>query len=182
MKPPGLILVSPVGDIAEDISGAVADKVAKVFNTEVRITPLLPDIAFAYDVDRHQYWSTRVLDELEKTAPDHCLKVVAITKNDLFIPILTHVYGEAQLGGKAAVVSIFRLNTGLDAAGTAGFTDRIVKEAIHELGHTFDLRHCDDPLCIMHYCRKIADVDRKLNRFCRYCSIFLSDSIKALEK
>ncbi|MFO7913123.1 MAG: archaemetzincin family Zn-dependent metalloprotease [Desulfotignum sp.] len=182
MKPSGLILVSPVGDITDDISVAVADKVAKVFKTEVRIVSLLPDIAFAYDVDRNQYWSTRVLEELEKNAPEHCLKVVAITKNDLFIPILTHVYGEAQLGGKAAVVSISRLNTGLDALGTAGFMDRIVKEAIHELGHTFDLRHCEDPMCIMHYCRKIADVDQKLNRFCRYCSIYLSDSIKALEK
>ncbi len=182
MKTPGLILVSPVGDIAEDISEAVVKKVAKVFNTEARIMPLLPDIAFAYDVDRNQYWSTRVLEKLAETAPDHCLKVVAITKKDLFIPILTHVYGEAQLGGKAAIVSLSRLNTGLDAVGMVRFMDRIVKEAVHELGHTFDLHHCEDPLCIMHYCRKISDVDRKLNRFCRYCSIFLSDSIKTLEK
>jgi len=142
----------------------------------------LPDIDFAYDVDRNQYWSTRVLKELEKSVPDHCLKVVAITKKDLFIPILTHVYGEAQLGGKAAVVSTYRLNTGLDTIDMAGFMERVAKEAIHELGHTFDLRHCEDPLCIMHYCRKIADVDHKLNQFCRYCSIFLSDNIKALAK
>ncbi len=182
MKPSGLILVSPVGDIADDISGAVADKVAEVFKTEVRITPLLPDIAFAYDADRNQYWSTRVLEELEKNAPEHCLKVVAITKKDLFIPILTHVYGEAQLGGKTAVVSTCRLNTGLDTIDMADFMDRIAKEAIHELGHAFDLRHCEDPLCIMHYCRTMADVDRKLNQFCRYCGILLSDSIKALEK
>ena len=182
MKPPGLILVSPVGDIGSDISGAVADNVAKVFKTGVRITPLLPDIAFAYDVDRNQYWSTQVLEKLAETAPDNCLKVVAITKNDLFIPILTHVYGEAQLGGRAAVISISRLNAGLDAMDAEKFMDRIIKEAVHELGHTFDLRHCEDPLCIMHYCRKIADVDRKLNRFCRYCSIYLSDNISALEK
>ncbi len=182
MKPPGQIMVSPVGDIADDICGAVAQKASEMFKADVRITPFLPDIDFAYDVDRNQYWSTRVLEELEKNVPDHCLKVVAITKKDLFIPILTHVYGEAQLGGRAAVVSISRLNTGLDAMDAEKFMDRIVKEAIHELGHTFDLRHCEDPLCIMHYCRKIADVDQKLNRFCRYCSIFLADSIKTLEK
>lgn len=182
MKTSGPILVSPVDDIADDISEAVADKVAKIFKTDVRVTPLLSDIDFAYDVDRNQYWSTRVLEELERNAPDHCLKVVAITKKDLFIPILTHVYGEARLGGKSAIVSISRLNTGLDTMDAEKFMDRIIKEAVHELGHTFDLRHCEDPLCIMYYCRKIADVDQKLNRFCRYCSIYLSDSIKALEK
>ena len=182
MRPSGLILVSPVGDIGGDISVAVAENVAKVFKTGVRIISLLPDIAFAYDVDRNQYWSTQVLEKLAEIAPDNCLKGVAITKNDLFIPILTHVYGEAQLGGRAAVISISRLNTGLDALDTGRFMDRIIKEAAHELGHTFDLRHCEDPLCIMHYCRKIADVDLKLNRFCRYCSIYLSDSISALEK
>jgi archaemetzincin len=179
MKPPGLILVSPVGDIAEDISDVVAQKIGKMFKTDARIMPLLPDIDFAYDVHRNQYYSTKILKKLAQTAPDHCLKVVAITKKDLFIPILTHVYGEAQLGGKAAIVSIARLNTGLESVGMQMLMDRIAKEAVHELGHTFDLRHCEDPLCIMHYCRKIADVDHKLNRFCRYCSILLSDNIKA---
>ncbi|MCK5347901.1 MAG: hypothetical protein KAJ25_00840, partial [Desulfobacula sp.] len=57
---------------------------------------------------------------------------------------------------------------------------RIVKEAIHELGHTFDLRHCEDEKCIMHYCRRVEDVDRKSSRFCRYCNIFLADSIRNL--
>jgi archaemetzincin len=179
MKPPGLILVSPVGDIAEDISDAVAQKIRAMFKTDARIMPLLPDIDFAYNVDRNQYYSTRILEKLAQTAPDHCLKVLAITNKDLFIPILTHVYGEAQLGGKSAIISISRLNIGLESVVMQTFMDRIVKEAVHELGHTFDLRHCDDALCIMHYCRKIEDVDRKRNRFCRYCSIFLSDNIKA---
>jgi archaemetzincin len=106
--------------------------------------------------------------------------VVAVTRKDLFIPILTHVYGEAQLGGKAAVISTARLMTSLESLGMSDILERIAKEAVHELGHTFDLRHCEDPQCIMHYCRKIEDVDRKLTRFCRYFSILLADSINAL--
>jgi archaemetzincin len=176
----GLIVVSPVGNIADDISVAVAQKIETVFRCHTRIQPLLPDIEFAYDVKRNQYYSTRVLEKLAETAPLGCLKVLAITRKDLFIPILTHVYGEAQLGGKAAVISTVRLITPVESTRMEDIIERIAKEAVHELGHTFDLRHCEDPHCIMHYCRKIEDVDQKLNRFCRYCSILLADSIKAL--
>jgi len=98
---------------------------------------------------------------------------------DLFIPILTHVYGEAQLGGKACIISTHRLQEGICTnAGFKTYHCRILKEAIHELGHTFNLRHCPDHTCIMHYCRSIRDVDRKLERLCRYCRILLEDEIK----
>jgi archaemetzincin len=181
MKPSAdLIVVSPVGRIAEDISRAVAQKIEAVFRRHTRIQTLLTDIEFAYDVTRDQYCSTRVLEKLARAAPPECLKVVAVTREDLFIPILTHVYGEAQLGGKAAVISTARLMTSHESAGMSDIIERIAKEAVHELGHTFDLRHCEDPRCIMHYCRKIEDVDRKLPRFCRYCSILLADSSTAL--
>ncbi len=56
----------------------------------------------------------------------------------------------------------------------------MVKEAIHELGHTFKLRHCPDAACIMHYCRSEADVDRKSNDLCRYCRVMLNDELKRI--
>lgn len=142
---------------------------------------LMTDIEFAYDLERDQYYSTPILEALEKRAPRDCLKILGLTKEDLFIPILTHVYGEAQLGGVASIVSIARLVDAPDSDPSGKGRDRIIKEAAHELGHTFDLRHCEDDTCIMHYCRKLDDVDHKSDRFCRYCEVLYKDSIRLID-
>ena len=174
------IIISPVGRIPSWVCTTIFVSLGPIFGFETQITPLLDDIEFAYDMERDQYYSTLILDELEKRAPAHCAKVLAITKEDLFIPILTHVYGEAQLGGVSSIISISRL-VGDRIADPLGIgRDRIIKEAAHELGHTFDLRHCEDPGCIMHYCRKLEDVDQKTDRFCRYCTVLFNDSVRHL--
>ncbi len=160
----------------------MAGEMDAIFGFPTRVVPLLDDISFAHDPDRNQYHSTPVLERLESLAPKESIKVLGITTEDLFIPILTHVYGEAQLGGKACIVSISRLveNTGANAFERGG--NRIIKEAAHELGHTFDLKHCEDENCLMHYCRGLEDVDRKSRRFCRYCKILLDDYARELIK
>jgi len=176
------IIVSPIGDIPLWMSDTIATGVGDFFRFTARVETVLDDILFAYDAKRRQYHSTKILEALAKNTPNDCIKIIAVTKEDLFIPILTHVYGEAQLGGKACIISIARLIAGLEVEMANKGCKRIVKEAIHELGHTFDLRHCDDGMCIMHYCRKLDDVDRKSNQFCRYCNIFLADSIRDLSR
>lgn len=147
--------------------------------TQTRV--LLSDISFAKDEDRSQYHSTSILKALETAAPSRALKVAALCKVDLFIPILTYVYGEAQLNGKACIVSTHRLYQGCETGlNNDILIERVTKEVIHELGHTFDLRHCKDPACLMHYARNEKDVDRKSNQLCRYCSILLHDSLQKL--
>lgn len=174
------IVISPIGDIPEWITKTISKKVRVFFGFETVVIPLLANLSFAYDEDRKQYHSTKILEKLEQQAPENTVKILGITQEDLFIPILTHVYGEAQLDGTACVVSLARLltGTGLDVFDTGGA--RMIKEAVHELGHCFNLRHCKDPMCLMHYCRKVEDVDKKISQFCRYCDILLTDSIRAL--
>ncbi|SDT84430.1 archaemetzincin [Desulfobacula phenolica] len=176
----GVIIISPVGDIPSWITAVIAERVKEIFRFETRVSVLLEDIFFAYDRDRDQYYSTRILEELATRMPEDCIKLLAVTQEDLFIPILTHVYGEAQLGGRTSIISLSRLMEYPNSGSREKSRCRIVKEAVHELGHTFDLRHCEDEHCMMHYCRKLEDVDHKSDRFCRYCKIFLSDSIKSL--
>ncbi len=180
MKPSNSIVISPIGEIPVWINEIIAKKISRYFGFNTVIKPVLDDIEFAYNPDRNQYYSTRILEKLEQNAPEGCVKILAITKEDLFIPILTHVYGEAQLDGRACIISISRLvkDMGIDIIEKG--SERLVKEAVHELGHCFNLRHCKDSMCLMHYCRKIDDVDQKTDQFCRYCDIILTDSIRAL--
>jgi len=175
------IIISPIENIAVCNYQSLGQEIHRTFDFKTEIKSLLQDVNFAYDLTRDQYHSTAILEKLASTSPPSATKIVAITHVDLFIPILTHVYGEAQLAGKACIVSTFRLQEGLSITNIEKeFENRVVKEVLHELGHTFNLRHCDDKSCIMHYCRSIKDVDRKTDQLCRYCKILLKDELKKL--
>ena len=175
------IIISPIENIDVCNYQLLGQEIHRTFGFQAEIKYLLQDINFAYDLKRDQYHSTVILEKLANTSPSQTFKVAAITNKDLFIPILTHVYGEAQLGGEACIVSTFRLKEGLSIANIEKeFENRMVKEVLHELGHTFNLRHCLDNSCIMHYCRSIKDVDRKSDQLCRYCKILLEDELKKL--
>ncbi|MDY7034613.1 MAG: archaemetzincin [Thermodesulfobacteriota bacterium] len=175
------IVVSPFGDLEISLLERVGREIKRTFGSRTELLPLIRDINFAFDPGRNQYHSTPILEKLACKAPARAIKVLAIVEVDLFIPILTHVYGEAQLGGKTAIVSVHRLREDLFPIDNyKTYHRRVAKESIHELGHTFNLRHCRDHNCIMHFCRSLRDVDRKSERFCRYCHILLQDEIRKL--
>lgn len=177
------ILISPIGINEPSLLEELVEKVAGIFGYPVNINDLLKDIEFAYSPERHQYNSTLIINKLSEISPADCLKVLAICKKDLFIPILTHVFGEAQLNGRSCIVSIYRLKDTKAFLNPEGvFAERVIKEAVHELGHTFSIRHCSDNSCVMHYCRSLNDVDKKDIRMCRYCSIMLEDERKRINK
>ncbi|MBW2352424.1 MAG: Zn-dependent protease [Deltaproteobacteria bacterium] len=173
------VVISPVGKWDDPLLQLLSARVESVFGFRSETIPLLESIDFALDPVRRQYHSTPILEKLSDAAPVQAVKVLCLVQEDLFIPILTHVYGEAQLGGRACMVSTHRLGEGLPSTGLGrvAYEERIVKEAIHELGHTFNLRHCPDAACIMHYCHTVQDVDRKTKDLCRYCTVLLKDEL-----
>jgi archaemetzincin len=182
--PPHSIAVSPIGDFDPELIAGLCETVHRAFGIPARPHPILKDIPFAWNAERRQYHSTPVLEQLAANAPDWAVKVVALAKVDLYIPILTYVFGEAQLRGRSCIVSTHRLNAPLPPSLSPGslFQSRLDKEVIHELGHTFNLRHCKDPACIMHHCRTESDVDRKSENLCRYCKVLLSDEYRHMER
>jgi archaemetzincin len=124
-----------------------------------------------YDPTRNQYHSTKILKEMLDELPSDALKMIGITSSDLFIPILTFVFGEAQLDGKVGIVSLARLQQefyGLPP-NQALLQRRLSKEITHELGHTFGLIHCSLRECVMSVANNIADVDAKGSSFCESC-------------
>lgn len=133
----------------------------------------LPDFdpEHAFDVSRGQYNSRLLLADLLRQAPALGGRILGVTAVDLFIPVLTFVFGEAQLEGPAAIVSTRRLAPevyGLPAAPELLF-ERLCKEAVHELGHTYRLVHCHDDGCVMASSAVVESIDLKSDRFCESC-------------
>lgn len=124
-----------------------------------------------FDLKRLQYNSSQILLQMITDPPPDAEKILGIVNVDLFIPILTFVFGEAQLNGIGSVVTLHRLNNrfyGLPE-DKALLTERLVKEAVHELGHNFGLVHCSNPECVMRSSTYVEDIDHKSVEMCDNC-------------
>ena len=135
-------------------------------------TPLRP--RDTWDAGRRQHASGKLLAWLIGAGPP-AGKVLGLTDQDLFIPILTYVFGEAQLGGRVAVASTARLREDLELHGERRFVERVVKEAVHEVGHTHGLVHCHVPRCVMSRAAGVRDVDEKSVELCPRCRRWLAE-------
>jgi archaemetzincin len=139
-----------------------------------RLAPLAfpPD---SFDTQRGQYKSVEIMKAVARCAPPDATRILAVTEGDLAIPTLTFVFGQAQLDGPVAVVSLARLRQefyGLPADENV-LHERLVKEVLHELGHTFGLTHCAESKCVMSLATHIGLVDRKEQRYCSHCGAHL---------
>lgn len=160
----------------EDVLVAVELCAWHAFGLETRRMDSLPDPAFAYDSRRLQYGSVPILRELAARCPSDATRLFAITERDLFIPMLTFVYGQAQLDGKVALVSLARLHQefyGLPANAEA-LMGRLIKETLHELGHTFGLTHCTLRSCVMSVATNLPQLDAKGADFCTTCKTLVA--------
>ena len=165
----GLVdMVSLRGQVEEEFSLPT-----KVVEAEIDPKPF-------FDRGRKQYHSTMILKEMLSRLPPDAVRAVGLVTFDLFIPILTFVFGEAQLGGKVAIVSLARLRQefyGLPPNPTL-LQRRLIKEVKHELGHTFGLVHCSLRECVMSVANNVAAVDAKGMSFCQSCRELLQQNLR----
>lgn len=166
------IIVVPI--YLEDKQGLVTHLtscIQRTFHVPVRIRPVWFDPQRAFDALRGQYNSNELLRQLLSDPGPQSAKIIGVISRDLFSPALTYVFGEAQLSGRAATVSIERLRTevyGLPSNARV-LQERLEKEAIHELGHTYGLVHCRDGTCVMHPSTWAEQIDLKSAHFCMRC-------------
>jgi archaemetzincin len=181
-----LIKVVSVGNVNQELMQMIMRHVGEMFGCDVepQNRPSLVPPDNAYDEKKKQYSSTVILRSLARLNDSSPAKLLAITEVDLFIPMLTFVYGQAQLSGKVAVVSLARLKP--EFYGLPPDKDltvrRIRKEVSHELGHAFGLIHCPDKSCLMSLSTEIMQVDLKSENFCRSCWIVLEENLGNIKK
>lgn len=164
------ILLVPVGEVDKRVIEVLKNNLNKVFNKQVLIGKGMSEPDYAFNKKRGQYLSTAILSVMmEQKEYTACEKVLGIVDHDLYAPRLNFVFGEASR--KAAVISLTRLKQEFyNLPGDQSlYHKRILTEAVHELGHTYGLGHCQNPRCVMFFSNSLTDTDRKGPELCPEC-------------
>lgn len=158
------------------VSGAVEDE----YRCKVLTEECHPDLSPYYNPARRQYDGDRLLNRIPEWTSSGYSKLIGLFSVDLYIPVLSHIFGQAFLGWQTAIASSFRLRNELYGLKQDDglLQSRTIKEVIHELGHTFGLVHCHTLSCVMRSSTYVEEIDLKGMALCSTCrSLIESDSI-----
>jgi archaemetzincin len=163
------VLLVPLGKVPQAALETLARDTQAALGMPVGVAAPLPLPATAYRAERKQHISSLLLEALRRIHRGQ--RLLGVTEADIFAPGLNFVFGEAELPGRVAVISTCRLHEEFwgRPANPDLFRRRALTEAVHELGHTLGLAHCQDPGCVMRFSNTLADTDRKGPDFCPGC-------------
>jgi archaemetzincin len=155
-----------------DLMTELRETLESTFPVEVQPGPALPLAPSAFEPARRQWNAPLLLETVLRATTDGVARHLAVTGEDLYIPMLTFVYGQAQLSGTAALISLARLRQEFYELppNLTLLRARARKEAIHETGHLFGLIHCTSEGCAMRLSTNIRQLDLKPDSLCAACS------------
>ena len=164
--------IVPIGEIEQALLLSLQQSIFEAFKIQTRILNRRFDLSSVYDPVRDQYNSSGLLLQLINDTSPETMKILGVTELDLFIPIFTFLFGEAQLNGVGALVSTHRLHNQFYGIpeNKELLKSRLLKEGIHELGHTFGLIHCFALQCVMKSSTYVEEIDQKPAHFCKSCN------------
>ncbi len=169
------ILIVSIGDVDSDILRNIANALEKEFHCKIELGKKMLIPGDSYNSKRKQYHSTIILKKIQADKPKSFDRMLGITDVDLYVSGLNFVFGEADVFSGVTVISLTRLRQefyGLKPDNRL-LRERAIKEAIHEIGHTYGLGHCSNPKCIIHFSNSLKDTDIKRQGFCNICKNML---------
>jgi archaemetzincin len=169
------IYLVPIGLVDEEVLSVVGEGLGVALGREWDATDPLPHPAYAYRQRRQQYLSDAILSQLRQMVLP-AERLLGLVDLDLYTPGLNFVFGQASMGGREALIALPRLRQAFYGLSDdkALFHERAIKEAVHELGHTYGLGHCPDATCVMHFSNSLSDTDFKGKEFCPTCQAVLT--------
>jgi len=165
------IFIAPVNLSNKELVQRIIHVLSGILSSKVMTADLNLDLKKSFSAERNQYYSTQIIADTANHTDGLNGKVIIMVDFDLYIPVFTYVFGEAQLNGKHSIVSLCRLHEEFYTGQTDEelLFERTLKEVLHELGHNFGLLHCSNWECVMHASSIIEEVDIKGKVFCSIC-------------
>ena len=170
MKKQSITLIS-CNHFEKDVIDNIVEDITREFHYPVIFKEYDFNISNFYYPVRRQYNADNILKVLSELALSGSFKKIGLFSVDLFIPILTYIFGQAILNGDTGIVSLYRLRNelyGLEQS-KAILNERLKKVIIHEIGHMLGLIHCQNPVCVMRSSTYVEDIDQKSQNLCIKC-------------
>lgn len=174
-----IVRLVPLGDVEPELLEAVSKAVSARVNATVEIAKKEDLPADAFYKPRKRWRAEKLLDFLDtKTAG--AWRVIGVTnaeisttKGDIFD---WGIAGLGNLGGQTCIVSaqLYKKHSKSKAVMIRRFSD----VAVHELGHTLGMPHCETPFCVMSDAKgnAIKSADCSTGQYCGPCRKLAPDA------
>jgi len=149
------------------------------FNIRVKINKdqiTLSDLE--YDKSKEQFNASKILKKIKREfLSKEYFRILGIIDEGVYSKKYDLVFGFANMRTGVAIISLTPLRESFykktsilyrKHEAEKDIEDRVFKEAMHELGHTFGLNHCNN-LCVMRFSNNLKETDEKFPEFCNFC-------------